>query len=151
MDSATTGGLLVAYTWSALGSAVAYVFYGFALMGIFRKAGLKAWQAWVPIFNMWRFLQLGGQKGWWVLVNLIPAIGTILYLVFLIIAGIKVQTAFGKPGVFFLLAVLVTPVWYGILAWDRSVWRPAHTPLVPASGYETAGYPARGYDAPASA
>ena len=117
---------------------IAYVYYALTLVSIFRKAGLKTWPAWVPIFNVWRVLQLGGQKGWWVLVGIIPVVGTILYLVFLIIAGIKIQTAFGKPGIFYLLAILITPVWYGILAWDSSTWNPKHTPLVPASGYEGA-------------
>lgn len=135
MDPALAAGLAAAYLWSTLGGLVAYVFYGFAVMGIFAKAGLQRWPAWVPIFNMWRLLQLGGQKGWWVLVGLIPVVGTILYLVFLIIAGIKIQTAFGKPGVFYLLAIFVTPVWYGILAWDSSRWNPQHQPLVPPSGY----------------
>ena len=123
---------------SILGGLIVYVYYSLALMSIFRKAGLKTWPAWVPIFNVWRILQLGGQKGWWVLVGIIPIVGTILYVVFLIIAGVKIQTAFGKPGIFYLLAILLTPVWYGILAWDSSTWNPKHTPLVPASGYEGA-------------
>jgi hypothetical protein len=127
--------LTMVYVWSAIGALVVYVFYGFALMGIFRKAGLRAWPAWVPVFNLWRFLQLGGQKGWLVLIAVIPIVGTIIYLVFLIMAGVKIQTGFGKPGVFFLLALFLTPVWYGILAWDRSTWKPRHTPLVPPSGY----------------
>ena len=121
---------------SILGGVIAYVYYSLAIMFIFRKAGLKGWPAWVPVFNMWRILQLGGQKGWWVLIGLIPIVGSIIYLVFLIIAGVKIQTAFGKPGIFYLLAILLTPVWYGILAWDSSTWNPKHTPLVPASGYE---------------
>ena len=123
---------------SILGGLIVYVYYSLAVMSIFRKAGLKAWPAWVPVFNVWRILQLGGQKGWWVLVGIIPIVGTILYVVFLIIAGVKIQTAFGKPGIFYLLAILLTPVWYGILAWDSSTWNPKHTPLVPASGYEGA-------------
>ncbi len=113
-----------------------YVYHALTLMFIFRKAGLKAWPAWVPLFNVWRLLELGGQRGWWVLVGLIPVIGTIVYLVFLIIAGINIQTALGKPGVFYLLAIFLTPVWYGILAWDSSTWQPKHTPVVPPSGYE---------------
>ena len=124
---------------SILGGLIVYVYYSLAVMSIFRKAGLKVWPAWVPIFNVWRILQLGGQKGWWVLVALIPVVGTIAYLVFLIIAGINIQTALGKPGVFYLLALFLTPVWYGILAWDSSTWQPRHTPIVPASaGYEGA-------------
>ncbi len=125
--------------YSVLGAVISYLFYGFALTSIFQKAGLKAWPAWVPIFNTWRVLQLGGQKGWWVLVALVPVVGWIAFLVFLIIAGIKIQTAFGKPGgVFYLLALFLTPVWYGILAWDSSTWNPQHTPAVPASGYDQA-------------
>jgi hypothetical protein len=135
MDGTMATDLAIADGWSSLGGVVLYVFYGFALMGIFRKAGLKAWPAWVPFFNMWRVLQLGGQKGWWVLIGLIPVVGTILYLVFLIIAGVKIQSGFGKPGVFFLIAIVFAPVWYGILAWDGSTWNPRHTPIVPRSGY----------------
>jgi hypothetical protein len=121
-----------------LASVITYVYHALTLVFIFRKAGLKTWPAWVPLFNIWRLLQLGGQKGWWVLVALIPVVGTIAYLVFLIIAGINIQTALGKPGVFYLLALFLTPVWYGILAWDSSTWQPRHTPIVPASGYEGA-------------
>lgn len=117
-------------------AVLVYVYQALTVMFIFKKAGLKAWPAWVPIFNVWRLLQLGGQKGWWVLVGLIPIVGTIVYLVFLIIAGINIQTGLGKPGVFYLLAIFLTPVWYGILAWDSSTWQPKHTPVVPASGYE---------------
>ncbi|WP_157813895.1 MULTISPECIES: DUF5684 domain-containing protein [unclassified Microbacterium] len=119
-------------------AVLVYVYHALTLMFIFRKAGLKAWPAWVPLFNVWRLLQLGGQKGWWVLVGLIPVVGTIVYLVFLIIAGINIQTALGKPGVFYLLAIFLTPVWYGILAWDSSTWQPKHNPVVPPSGYEGA-------------
>lgn len=138
MDHAETAAILaLAYTWIAISGIVVYVYYGFALSAIFRKAGLKAWPAWVPIFTSWRVLELGGQKGWWILIALIPFVGPILYLIFLIVAGIKIQTAFGKPGVFYLLAILVTPVWYGILAWDSSRWNPSHEVLVPQTGYAT--------------
>jgi hypothetical protein len=134
MNSINTYQLLIAGI-ALVGGLGVYVFYGFAVMAIFRKAGLAGWPAWVPYFNHWRILQLGGQQGWWVLVGLIPVVGQIVFLVFFIIAGVKIQTAFGKPGVFYLLAILVTPVWYGILAWDSSTWNPQHTPLVPRSGY----------------
>lgn len=142
MDSPTMAtDLTPVYLWASLGGLIGYLYYGFALTGIFGKAGLKTWPAWVPIFNMWRVLQLGGQKGWWVLIALIPFVGTILYLVFLIIAGFKIQTAFGKPGAFYILAILLTPIWYGILAWDTSVWRPQHAPIVPRSGYADGATP----------
>lgn len=133
-DATTTDPTLVLL--GLLVGLVIYVYYALAVSAIFRKAGLKTWPAWVPFFNTWRILQLGGQKGWWVLVGLIPLVGPIVYLVFLIIAGVNIQTALGKPGVFYLLAIFLTPVWYGILAWDGSTWQPKHTPVVPPSGYE---------------
>jgi hypothetical protein len=137
MDATTMEAVDTTAVWvsSFLGGIVAYVFYGLAVMGIFRKAGLKAWPAWVPFFQTWRILQLGGQKGWWLLIGFIPVVGQILYLVFLIIAGVNIQRALHKPGVFYLLAIFLTPVWYGILAWDSSTWNPKHEPLVPPSGY----------------
>jgi hypothetical protein len=135
MNSATTTDPTLVLLGLFVGLVI-YVYYALAVSAIFRKAGLKAWPAWVPFFNTWRILQLGGQKGWWLLVGLIPLVGPIIYLVFLIIAGVNIQTALGKPGVFYLLALLLTPVWYGILAWDGSTWQPKHTPVVPPSGYE---------------
>jgi hypothetical protein len=58
----------MAVSRSTFGGLIAYVYYRLTLTFIFRKAGLKAWPAWVPIFNMWRLLQLGGQRGWWILI-----------------------------------------------------------------------------------
>lgn len=135
MDSESAVVLTGVYVWSILGGLVVYLYYAFALMAIFRKAGLRTWPAWVPIFNTWRVLQLGGQAGWWALVGLIPVVGTLVFLVFLILAGVNIQTAFGKPGVFYLLALFLTPVWYGILAWGSSTWNPRHTTRVPPEGY----------------
>ena len=110
-----------------------YIYYGIAAGRIFAKAGVTPWQAWVPFLNSWRLLQLGGQPGWWLLVGLVPLVGQIIYLVMYVIAQWRIGIALGKPSAFVLLAILLGPLWFGILAFDRSTWQPRHASLVPAS------------------
>lgn len=110
--------------WTIVLSVIFYLYHSYTTSLIFRKAGIAPWQGWVPFLNYWRLLELGGRGGWWVLVALIPFVGTILYVIFLLLAQYAVGKGFGKPGVFVLLAIFISPVWYGILAWDRSEWRP---------------------------
>ncbi|MDL2327873.1 hypothetical protein LJC64_04410 [Ruminococcaceae bacterium OttesenSCG-928-A11] len=51
----------------------AYVLQSVFLMQLFKKAKVARWKAWVPVVNTWTFLQIGGQKGWWILAGLIGA------------------------------------------------------------------------------
>lgn len=109
-----------------------YIYYAYTLSRIFAKAGVAGWQAWVPFLNTWRVLQLGGQPGWWVLVALVPFVGSLLLTVFTIIALYNIGRGFGKSGAFVLLGIFLSAIWYGILAFDSSQWRPVVPPLLPA-------------------
>lgn len=109
-----------------------YIYYAYTLSRIFAKAGVAGWQAWVPFLNTWRVLQLGGQPGWWVLVALVPFVGSLLLTVFSIIALYNIGRGFGKSGAFVLLGIFLSAIWYGILAFDSSQWRPVVPPLLPA-------------------
>lgn len=111
-------------------SVAVYVYYGITAARIFSKGGVRAWQAWVPFLNSWRLLQLGGRPGWWLLIALVPFVGQILYVIQYAIAQYRI--GLGKSAAFVLLAILLSPVWFVILAFDRSTWAPAHTSLVPA-------------------
>src|SRR5690348_96261 len=81
---------------------VLYVINAIFLGMVFKKAGVPAWKAWVPIYNLWVMLELGGQKGWislLVLANIIPFvgwIGGIVAAVYLCIAAYKIGLNFGK-------------------------------------------------------
>jgi hypothetical protein len=100
-----------------------YVVTALFLSKIFVKAGEPAWKAWVPGYNTWVFLELGGQAGWWILVALVPIVG-IAASVFMCIAAYNVGLRFGKTGAWVVLYIFLPYVWFGILAFDRSVWNP---------------------------
>lgn len=100
---------------------LAYALFAYILGRIFKKAGEDAWKAWVPVYNSWVFLEIGGQKGVWAVLGLIPPLGIVTF-VFSIIAAIKIGEKLGKPGAFVLLYVFVSYVWLIWLAFDSSTW-----------------------------
>ena len=114
-------------------SVILYVYYGLTTSRIFAKAGVKAWQGWVPFLNSWRLLQLGGKHGAWLLINLVPIVGQLIYQIMYWIAQYRIGNALQKSGVFVLLAIIIQPLWFGILAWDRSTWSPEHETLIPGT------------------
>jgi hypothetical protein len=99
-----------------------YVLNAFLLGKVFEKAGLEQWKAWVPIYSSWKFLELGGQKGWWILVAFIPFIGQIAATVFLCIAAYNIGISLGKSGAWVVLYIFLSIIWAGILAFDDSRW-----------------------------
>ncbi|MBF4634369.1 hypothetical protein ITJ38_08145 [Agreia pratensis] len=100
-----------------------YVVSSWFLSKIFVKAGEPAWKGWVPVYNSWTFLELGGQAGWWALVAFVPVVN-IASSVFICIAAYNIGLRFGKTGVWLILYILVPYVWWGIFAFNASVWNP---------------------------
>ena len=119
-------------------SAVYYVLMGFSFMKLFRKVGVEPWAAWVPFFNIWRILELGGQQGWFSLFVLISP-GAIVTRVFECIAAYRVGIAFRKTGEWVVLFIFLPFVWAWILAADSEVYEPQ---LLVQRGY---GPPLVGY------
>jgi hypothetical protein len=72
---------------------------------------------------------MGGQKGWWVLLALIPFVNFVtvyVTFVFMCIAAYRIGLNFGKEAWFVVLYILVAPVWLIWLAVDKTaVWQPA--------------------------
>ncbi len=101
---------------------VSYVFTGITLSRIFKKAGQSGSAAWIPIYNNWKMIELGGQKGFWAVLTLVPVIN-IVALVYTYIAMHRIGLRFGKSDAFVLLAILFTPAWALILAFDKSTWQ----------------------------
>lgn len=99
-----------------------YVVSSWLLSRIFKKAGIEEWKAWVPLYNTWIMLEMGKQKGWYLLLSLIPVVGSIIFLVFFIMALYEIGKSFGKEGIFVLWAIFIPVVWYAILAFDKSTW-----------------------------
>jgi hypothetical protein len=122
---------IIVYLVLILGS---YALYCWMLARIFRKAGVEQWKAWVPIYNVWVLLEMGGQPGWWAILTLVPG-ANIAALVFSCIAIYHLGAGFGKPGAGWLLLYLFLPiVWLIILAFDDSRWAPGRMEVAPRYG-----------------
>lgn len=110
---------------------IAYVIVSFIMSRIFMKVGVESWKAWVPVYSNWILLELGGQKGFWAIITLIPIVG-IIGGIFMLIAMYHIGLKFGKSDVFVLLAIFLPLIWMGILAFDKSTWRGTpSTPITP--------------------
>ena len=100
---------------------VSYAIHAFLLGRIFKKAGIEQWIAWVPFYNIWKTLQLGGQQGFWAVLMIIPFV-SIVASIFLYIAMYNIGLKLQKDGWFVLLAIFFPIVWYAWLAFDGSKW-----------------------------
>ena len=116
--AAILGGLVVFYIIFGI---AAYVFTAIFLGKIFKKAAIPSWISWVPIYNTWKILEIGGQKGFWAPLLLVPLVQYVS-IVFLIIAQYNIGLKLGKSGAFVVLGIFLPVVWYVWLAVDKSVW-----------------------------
>lgn len=112
---------------------VVYVIMAIALSRFFGKVGVERWKAWIPVYNNWTWLQVGGFPGWLALLVLVPG-GSIVTSIFLYIGMYRSGLAFGKQGSFVVLGVFLPFVWAFILSGHREVYEPARI--------RQAGYPA---------
>lgn len=119
-------------------SLVVYVLNGIAMMKLFRKLGVEPWAAWVPVFNIWRLLEVGGQPGWFSLFALISP-GVIVAIVFECFAANRIGQAFRKPGSWVVLFIFLPFVWAWLLAADNEIYDP-HLPGLQGQGPPLAGY-----------
>lgn len=101
---------------------IGYVVTSFLLSKIFTKAGVPDWKAWIPVYNTWIVMQLGGQQGFWAVVGLFPVI-QIAGVVFLYIAMHHIGRRFNKPSWFVVVAIFAPIIWMIWLAYDKSKWQ----------------------------
>jgi hypothetical protein len=101
--------------------AIAYVVTAIFLGMIFKKAGVQSWIAWVPFYNSWKLLEIGGQQGFWAILAILPFVN-IVSAVFLYISMYNVGLKLGKSGAFVVLGIFLPVVWLIWLAIDSSKW-----------------------------
>ncbi len=101
--------------------AIIYVINAIFLGKIFKKAGLASWPAWVPLYNNWKLLELGGQQGFWAVLSLIPIVN-IVAAIFVFIAMYHIGLKLGKSGAFVVLGIFLPFIWLVWLALDSSQW-----------------------------
>lgn len=98
-----------------------YVVMALCLMRIFAKAGVKPWIAWVPFYNNWKLLEIGGQQGFWAVLAIIPLVN-IVSAVFMYIAMYNIGLKLGKDGAYVLIAIFLSPIWFILMAVEKSPW-----------------------------
>jgi Family of unknown function (DUF5684) len=111
--------------------AIGYVISSVLLARLFKKAGIEQWIAWVPIYNTWKLLEMGGQQGFWAVLALVPVVN-IVSVVYMYIAMYYIGLKLGKEGWWIVIAILVPIVWLAILAFDDSKWQAAAPVEAPA-------------------
>ena len=145
---ADAGAMSLMFGVLGLLTILAYVIGAIFMGMMFKKAGVPAWKAWVPVYNSWTFLELGGQKGWLSLLILlawIPLLGfipAVVVAVFMAIAAYRIGLNFGKEGWFVVIYILFGLVWLIWLAVDKTaVWKPVTADAMPAGPSDTPEQP----------
>lgn len=105
---------------------VIYLVTAFITSFVFKKAGKPMWAAYVPVYNSWVLFEMSGKPGWWVLVNFIPFVGSLLYLVLYIIAMLELSKRFGYGTLFALLGLVLFPIiGFAMLAFGKAQYASA--------------------------
>ncbi|MFC7790192.1 large exoprotein [Microbacterium sp. MAHUQ-60] len=150
MDNGDLAGLGALYAMIAVLTAllfivvpIAYVVGSLFMMKIFEKAGVQGkWRAWVPVYNIMIFFKLGDMSPWLVLYGIggmivlswIPVLGFFGGLIGLALGVLSAMAAWRvglklqKEAAWVILYVLVSVVWLGINAFDKSRWNPNVAP-----------------------
>ncbi len=111
--------------------ALAYwVLLSFALSRFFAKVGVESWIAWVPIYQFWKWLEIGGFTGAIALLYLIPG-ARIAASVCLYIGMYRTGIAFKKDPAFLVLGIFLPFVWAFMLAGASETYEPE---LIAAAG-----------------
>lgn len=128
-----------------------YFIFTLGVYGTYKKAGTHgdpAWSAFVPIYNFIIMLKVAGRPLWWgwfLLLPIIPFLGSLALLVISIIVLNDVSKSFGHGGGFTVGLVLLSVIFWYILWLGKSVYR---GPAGPAGTLAMGGYPPQGGYAP---
>ena len=109
---------------------------------IFTKAGKPGWAALIPIYNTVVLAEVAGQPWWYGLMPLlavIPYVGGIGALIFMILIEYKLALSFGKDTAFAIGLILCPFIFFPILAFSKDAQytlnQPKQTPVPPNTPY----------------
>lgn len=130
-----------------------YVVLAIGLSRFFAKVGVEPWIGWVPIYNYWKWLEVGGQSGALALLFLVPY-ANIVGSVFLCIGMHRTGIAFRKDTAFLILGIFLPIVWVFLVSGAAENYEPeligkaGYPP--PLAGYGSAGYASAGFGSAAA-
>jgi signal peptidase I len=87
------------------------------LYGMFKKAGVETWKAFVPFYNTWEMISLAGLKKYWFFLQFIPIAGWFISVAILI----EFVKSFGKQKFYeHALTVLAAPLYFIFLGFNKT-------------------------------
>lgn len=89
---------------------------------IFTKCGVEGWKSIIPIYNYVVLCQIVGINPIWILVFLIPFVGSIAGFILMIAIYIRLARGFGKSDGFVVGLVLLNFIFEMILAFGSATW-----------------------------
>src|ERR1700730_9637984 len=125
-NTSTSGAGVLVFVLLALAF---YIVTALGTYGAYKKAGSygePAWSAFVPIYNYLVLLRIAGRPktwGWFLLVVLVPYLGSVAFFVVYIIVANDISKSFGHGGGFTVGLVLLGPILWYILWWGPSTYR----------------------------
>ena len=117
---------------AAAAAFIAAFFLVFVVIGIvtligmwktFAKAGQPGWAVLIPIYNIIVLLRIAGLPWYWVFapfVAIIPILGWIAYLVWIVWVHHRISTRFGQGVGFTIGLTLLSPIFWLILGFGSS-------------------------------
>lgn len=113
---------------------IIYLVGGYMQGRVFQKAGKPMWAGFVPFYNTWLMLEMGGKSGAHVFWVFLPYVGSIIFLVMYVMAMLEVGRRFGKSTAFSVFGLIIfSIVGLIILAFDDSTYKaPAVAAAAPA-------------------
>ncbi len=98
------------------------VFIIVCMWKVFKKAGRNGWEAIIPIYNIIVLFQIAGVNPLVILWNLVPIVGSVVFLVYSVMAYIKLAKSFNKSTGFGIGLVFLNVIFMAILAFDSSTY-----------------------------
>lgn len=83
---------------------------------IFEKAAAPGWKSLIPIYNLYIFFKITWLNGWYFLLMFIPIVNLIVGVV----TTMKLAKVFDKGNWFTVGLILLGPIFFLILAFDKS-------------------------------
>lgn len=124
-------GFIATFAAALMGFFLAF-FLVFAVIGfvtligmwkVFTKAGQPGWAVLIPIYNFIVLLRIAGLPWYWVftpLVAIIPILGWIAYLVWVVWIHHRISTRFGQGVGFTIGLTLLSPIFWLILGFGSA-------------------------------
>lgn len=85
---------------------------------IFTKAGEPGWKALVPFYNTYILIKISGKPGYWFALIFVPLVN----LVIMVMTYVSLAKKFGKSGAFAAGLILLSPIFFPILAFGSATY-----------------------------